>query len=358
MENPDSTLPEKDELYEHRIIIVDKGQEPIRVDKFLLSKIENISRNKIQNGIDAGNVMVNNKQVKSNYKVKPSDRVTIVFSTQPVEHFLTAEAIPLTILYEDDDLAIVNKPAGMVVHPGVGNYTGTLVNGLLFHFLEESKTREYTVNIKERKKLGNHQLDVRPFLVHRIDKNTSGILVVAKNDLSMEFLANQFFHHTIKRKYIALVWGDLKEDTGTITGHIGRSLKNRQVFDVFEEGEYGKHAVTHYKVLERIGYVTLIECELETGRTHQIRVHMSHIGHPVFSDEVYGGNKIVKGTIFTKYKQFVENCFEMCPRQALHARSLGFIHPTTRKAVYFEADLPADMSNVIDKWRKYIVGLK
>ncbi len=326
------------ELYEHHRFVSDKGQGMLRIDKFLMARMENTSRNKIQNAAKAGNILVNDKVVKSNYKVKPLDVVSIVLAFPPREIELIPEDIPLNILYEDEDLLIVNKEAGMVVHPGHGNYTGTLVNALIFHF------RDLPMQNNEH---------VKPGLVHRIDKNTSGILLIAKNELSQTRLAKTFFDRKIDRLYHALVWGDLKEDEGTITGHIGRSLKNRQVMEVFPGGEHGKHAVTHYKVLERFGYVTLVECKLETGRTHQIRAHFRYIGHPLFNDETYGGDRILKGTTFTRYKQFVQNCFKVCPRHALHAKTLSFIHPITQKQMSFNSDLPGDMQALIEKWRHY-----
>lgn len=332
---------EADSLYEHFRIVVDKGQAPLRIDKFLFNRIEAISRSKIQQAAEEGMILVNGIPVKSNYKVKPLDLITVMLPEPKMEHDLLPENIPLNIVFEDADVVLINKPPGLVVHPGVGNYTGTLVNGLIYHF-------------QQLPVASNGKNQDRPGLVHRIDKNTSGILVVAKNEFSMNFLAKQFSDHSLKRTYQAIVWGDFKEDSGTITGHVGRSLKNRKMMDVFPEGDYGKEAITHYKVLERLGYVTLIQCRLETGRTHQIRVHMKYAGHPVFNDETYGGNRIVKGTVYTKYKQFVENCFIMMPRHALHAKSLGFIHPASRKEVLFDSDLPADFTAVLDKWRKYV----
>ncbi|MCK4661561.1 MAG: RluA family pseudouridine synthase [Bacteroidales bacterium] len=334
-------LEEQNELFEHYNIVVDKGQNQLRIDKFLVNRIENASRSKIQTAADAGNILVNNKAVKSNYKVKPDDVISIVMEYPPREIEIIPEDIPVNILYEDDDILIVNKNAGMVVHPGYGNYTGTLVNALAFHF------KDLTLY-----KTG----DMRSGLVHRIDKNTSGIIVIAKNEIAKNKLAKQFFDRTTNRKYVALVWGNLKTDEGTITGHIGRSLKNRKVMTVFPEGDYGKHAVTHYKVIERFDYVNLIECKLETGRTHQIRAHLKYIGHPVFNDETYGGDQILKGTTFTKYKQFVQNCFKIIPRHALHAKSLGFVHPSTGKEIFFDSDLPEDMENVIEKWRNYTIN--
>lgn len=325
-------------LYEHYRVVVDPGQSPLRIDKFLSNRIDNSSRNRIQNAADAGNILVNDKPVKANYKVKPGEVVSIVMDFPRHELKIIAEDIPLDIVYEDDQLLVVNKPAGLVVHPGHGNYSGTLVNALACHFrdLPLFKTN-----------------DPRPGLVHRIDKNTSGLLVVAKTEMAKNKLSMQFFEKTTKRKYIALVWGNVADDEGTITGHIGRSLKNRQVFTVFPEEDYGKHAVTHYKVLERFDYVTLISCQLETGRTHQIRVHMKYIGHPLFNDDVYGGDSILRGTTFSKYKQFINNCFQILPRQALHAKTLGFVHPTTEEEMLFDSEPPADITEVLEKWRSY-----
>ncbi len=324
-------------LFEHYKFVAEKGQSPLRVDKFLMNFIEHATRTKVQRVATEGNIKVNGNVVKSNYKVKAGDIVTVEYTTPKKDFELIPENIPLNIVYEDDDFLIVNKDAGMVVHPGFGNYSGTLVNALAFHF----------------KSLPNMGEEDRPGLVHRIDKNTSGILVIAKTENSMTILAQKFADRELNRKYIALVWGDVKEDEGTITGHIGRSLKNRKVMNVFPDGEYGKHAVTHYKVMERFGYTTLVECKLETGRTHQIRVHFKQIGHPLFNDEEYGGNQILKGTTFTKYKQFIQNCFKICTRQALHAKSLGFLHPTTREEVNFDSELAEDMQLLIEKWRGY-----
>lgn len=336
--------PEEQDLYEHFRLTVDKGQALLRIDKFLINRIENASRNKIQNAADAGNILVNGKPVKPSYKVKPFDVISIVMAKPPRDTEVYPENIPLDIVYEDDQLVVVNKPAGMVVHPAYGNYTGTLVNALVYHFQHLPTFRNG---------------EVRPGLVHRIDKNTSGLLVIAKTEIAMAALAKEFFDHTIERRYIALVWGDLKDDMGSIRGNIGRSLKDRKVMDVFPEGgEHGKHAVTHYRVLQRFGYVTLVECKLETGRTHQIRAHFKSIGHPLFSDETYGGDKIIKGTTFSKYRQFVENCFEILPRQALHAQSLGFIHPVSKNRLYFECPLPADFSAAIEKWTTYSSSYK
>ena len=332
---------EQDELYEHHRLIVDKGQGLLRIDKFLFMRLQNISRNRIQQAALAGAILVNEKPVKSSYKVKPGDIVTIVLSYPPREIELYPDNIPLNIVYEDEYLVVINKPAGMVVHPAYGNYRGTLVNAMIHHMYPDLNGRPIQSD------------SIRPGLVHRIDKNTSGLIIVAKNEMVMTHLAKQFFDHTIKRLYKALVWGDVKTDNGTIIGNVGRSLKDRKVMDVFPDGSYGKSAITHYKVLERFNYVTLVECQLETGRTHQIRVHMKHIGHPLFNDETYGGDKILKGTVFTKYRQFVENCFILLPRQALHAYILGFVHPILNKQMVFESPLPQDMNSAIEKWRKY-----
>lgn len=332
---------EQEELYEHFRLVVDKGQDLLRIDKFLHNRLENTSRNKIQNAAAAGNILVNDVPVKSNYKVKPRDVISIVMAQPPRDKTIIPEDIPLNIVYEDDDVVVINKEAGMVVHPGYGNYTGTLVNALAYHF----------------GKLPSMQAETpRPGLVHRLDKDTSGIMVMAKTEYAMTHLAKQFFDRTTKRVYLALVWGNFDEDEGTITGHIGRSPKNRKMMTVVPDGEYGKHAVTHYRVIERFNYVTLVECRLETGRTHQIRVHFQYIKHPLFNDELYGGNKILKGTTFNKYKQFIQNCFTILPRQALHAKSLGFVHPTTRKELFFDSELPDDMQQALEKWRRYIAG--
>ncbi len=329
---------EEQDLYEHLRVVVDKGQSLLRIDKFLMHRVENASRNRIQNAIEMGNVLVNEKAIKSSYRVKPLDVISVVLPHPPRDTEVYPEDISINIVYEDDDVLVVNKPAGMVVHPGYNNYTGTLVNALVFHF-QQLPTLP-----------GN---DGRPGLVHRIDKDTSGLLLISKNERAMTWLARQFFEHTITRRYLALVWGDLETD-GTVTGYIGRSIKDRRVMSIYDDPEKGKWSVTHYRVLERMNYVTLIECQLETGRTHQIRAHMKHIGHPLFSDTTYGGDHILKGTLFSKYKQFVENCFELMPRQALHAQTLGFVHPTLRKRLHFEAPLPADFESVLLKWRKYM----
>lgn len=326
-------------LYERKHFVIDKGQEPLRVDKWLQQHIVNATRNKIQKGIEAGFLTVNGKVVKNNYKIKPADEI-ILLSFQPEQTDLKPENIPLNIVFEDDAILVINKPPNMVVHPGVGNYTGTLLNGIAYHLLQQNP-------------LLDEETLPRYGLVHRIDKNTTGLLVVAKTSEAAANLAKQFFNHTVSRKYVALVWGSPEEDEGTIVAHIGRHLRFRKMFDAYPEGDHGKHAITHYKVLERFNYVSLVECVLETGRTHQIRVHMKHIGHTLFNDLEYGGDKILKGTIYTKYKQFVENCFAICPRCALHARTLSFKHPVTGKDVFFESPLPPDMEQLIEKWRNY-----
>lgn len=337
--NPD-IQDSSDELYERFNITIDKGQEPLRIDKFLTNRIEGATRNKLQQAMNLGMVLVNGVAVKPNYKVKPSDSIIVYSDMSPDETDVVPEKMDLDIVYEDADLMIINKPAGMVVHPGSGNYSGTLLNGVSYYLQQQNPS------ISE---------DVLPRfgLVHRIDKNTSGLLVLAKTDKAMRQLAKQFFDHTVRRQYVALVWGDMENDSGTIIAHVGRHLRFRKLFEAYPEGDHGKDAVTHYTVLERFGYVTMVQCVLETGRTHQIRVHMKHIGHPLFNDDFYGGDKIVKGTIYTKYKQFVDNCFQICKRQALHAKTLGFIHPTTGEEMFFDAPLPEDMEQVIEKWRKY-----
>ncbi len=332
---------ETNELFEHFRFEADKGQSPLRIDKFLSNKLENTSRNRIQSAADAGSILVNGTAVKSNYRVKPLDTISIVLPHPPRKLELIPQDIPIQIVYEDDQLLVVNKVPGMVVHPGHGNYTGTLVNALMHHLKDNPLFQSG---------------EERPGLVHRIDKNTSGLLVVAKTETAMTHLASQFFHKTTKRTYNALVWGEPPEKEGTITGHIGRNPKERKQMTVFPDGDQGKNAVTHYRILENLGYVTLMECRLETGRTHQIRVHFQYIGHPLFNDNEYGGDRILRGTTFTKYKQFVNNCFTILPRQALHAKSLGFVHPLTKQEMFFETELPRDMSEVIEKWRKYTGG--
>lgn len=338
MEEQQDDFNQQDELFEHYSFTAGKGQEPLRVDKFLMNFIENATRNKIQQAAKGGNIYINDKAVKSNHKVKANDQVKVLFEHPPHEYLLTPENIPLDIVFEDDQLLVVNKPAGMVVHPGHGNYSGTLINALIYHF------DNLPLNGNER-----------PGLVHRIDKDTSGLLVVAKTEAALTHLSKQFFHKTSEREYLALVWGDVKEDQGVVEGHIGRHPKNRLQMAVFTDQDQGKPAVTHYKVLERFGYVTLVSCKLETGRTHQIRVHMKHIGHTLFNDERYGGDKILKGTTFSKYKQFVENCFTELPRQALHGKTLGFEHPVSGEFLRFETPLPEDMEKCLEKWRNYAI---
>lgn len=329
-----------DDLYQRFQFTIDKGQEPLRIDKFLMRRIEGATRNKLQQAINTGLVLVNEKTVKQNYKIKALDHIVIYSDLSPEGTEVVPENISLNIVFEDDDIMLINKPAGMVVHPGSGNYTGTLLNGVAYYL----KQNNPSVTEETLPRFG---------LVHRIDKNTSGLLVLAKKDKAMRLLAKQFFDHTVKRQYRALVWGDVEKDSGTVVAHVGRHLRFRKLFEAYPEGERGKEAVTHYKVLERFNYVTLLECRLETGRTHQIRVHMKHLGHPLFNDDFYGGDKIVKGTIYSRYKQFVDNCFAICPRQALHAKTLGFVHPSTGKELFFDTDLPPDISELIEKWRGY-----
>jgi len=335
-------LQEINELYEHFHIVADKGQGLLRIDKFLSNRLENVSRTRIQAAASAGNILVNDHPARPSYKVKPGDVISILLPHPPREIEIIPEDIPLDIIYEDDDIIVLNKQAGLVVHPGHGNYTGTLVNALAYHLKDIPLFQEGKI---------------RAGLVHRLDKNTSGILVVAKTEMAHNRLAKQFFDRTSDRKYIALVWGNLKDDTGTITGHVGRNPRDRTKMYVFPDEKEGKPAITHYTVLERLGYVTLVECKLETGRTHQIRVHFQYIKHPLFNDEEYGGDQILRGTTFTKYKQFVKNCFSILPRQALHAKYLGFKHPVSGKWMQFTAVLPEDMNTVIEKWRNYIVGM-
>ena len=350
LENMDEVLPvadvdvedegdEGDEMYEHFAVTVDKGQSQMRLDKFLTIRLENTSRNRIQTAADGGNILVNGKPQKSSYKIKPLDQISIVMPYPRRKEEIVPENIPLDIVYEDDQLLLINKPAGMVVHPGCGNYSGTLVNAIAWHLRDNPN---YDPN------------DPGVGLVHRIDKDTSGLLVVAKTPDAKTALGIQFFNKTTKRHYNALVWGALKEDTGTIRSQIARNPHDRLQMAVFTDPAIGKHAVTHYKVLERIGYVTLVECILETGRTHQIRVHMKHLGHPLFNDERYGGNEILKGTTSGTYRKFVHNCFDTCPRQALHARTLGFVHPRTGEELFFTSELPTDMVALLDRWRNYV----
>jgi 23S rRNA pseudouridine1911/1915/1917 synthase len=341
MKMAEEELVEQQELFEHYRFKVDPGQSLLRIDKYLAARLENISRTRIQNAANAGNILVNNNPIKSNYKVKPDDIVQIVLPNPPREIELIPENIPINIVYEDDDVIVVNKVPGMVVHPAYGNYTGTLVNALMWHFrdLPLFSTGE-----------------LRPGLVHRIDKNTSGILVIAKNELALNRLSRQFYERTTDRKYIALVWGTPAPPEGIIKGYVGRNLRDRKIMQVFPDGSQGKPALTHYRIVEDLGYISMVECKLETGRTHQIRVHFSYIRHPLFNDDEYGGDQILKGTSFTKYQQFVRNCFKMLPRQALHAKSLAFDHPVTGKRLFFDSELPDDMKQVIDKWRNYISG--
>lgn len=336
-----------DELYVHEQITAEKGASSVRLDKFLMERLSNISRNRLQNAIKANSVLVNDKEVKSNYKIRPLDVISIVLPRNPdIVDVLEPENIPLNIVYEDEDVLVIDKQPGLVVHPGIGNTHGTLVNALLWHFKGQD------LPILE----GNSAQ--RPGLVHRIDKDTSGLMVIAKNDYAMTHLAKQFFFHTTQREYVALVWGEPEYDHGTIIGNIGRHPSHSKRFYVFPDGEDGKHAITHFEVLEKLYYVSLVKCKLETGRTHQIRVHMKYKGHTLFNDERYGGNKILKGTIFSKYKQFVENCFDILPRQGLHARLLGFIHPVTQQPMLFESPLPEDMTMALDKWRNYVKSRK
>ncbi len=334
-------LTDQQELFEHYWFKSDQGQSLMRIDKFLSARIENASRTRIQNAANAGNILVNNKQVKPNYRVKPNDIVQVVLPNPPREIELIPENIPLNIIYEDDDVVVVNKDPGMVVHPAYGNYTGTLVNALMYHFRDIPMFQSG---------------ELRPGLVHRIDKNTSGILVIAKNELALNKLSKQFYDRTTGRKYVALVWGTPDPPEGTITGNVGRNIRDRKIMQVFPDSSQGKPAITHYSLIEDFGYVALVECRLETGRTHQIRVHFSHIRHPLFNDEEYGGDKILRGTTFAKYQQFVRNCFTILPRQALHAKSLSFDHPVTGKRLSFDSELPDDMKQVIEKWRSYTSG--
>ncbi len=330
---------ESDELFEHHRIQVDPGQQPLRIDKFLFERISNATRSKIQGAIKMGFVLVNNQQIKSNYKIRPDDEIVISLPEPPRDNEVIPENIPLHIVYEDEDLLIVNKPAGMVVHPAFQNWSGTLVNALSYHFTQLPEMPDN---------------EGRPGLVHRIDKDTSGLLVIAKSEQAMNGLAKQFFDHSIERTYWALIWGEPKESRGTINVHIGRSPKDRKLTIAFPEGDFGRHAITHYEVLKEMRYISLIKCNLETGRTHQIRAHMKYFGHPLFGDKTYGGDKVVKGTQFSKYKSFVENCFKVLPRQALHAKSLGFTHPITKKKMYFESELPEDFQEVLEKWENYV----
>ena len=329
-------IENNDELFEHFSFLADKGQEPVRVDKFLMNRIENATRNKIQKAAKSGYIFSNENPVKQNYKVKPGDNIKVMFHHPPYENLIVGEKIDIDIIYEDNDILVVNKPPNQVVHPGHGNYSGTLLNGLIYH----------NENLPENP-------DGRPGLVHRIDKDTSGLLVVAKSDIALTKLSEQFFHKTIDRKYLAIVWGTPSPEQGTIDKYLSRDKKNRMIMSVPVDEDIGKRAITHYKVVEKLGYVSLIECELETGRTHQIRAHMKHIGNPIFNDQRYGGDKILKGTIFNKYKQFVENCFKLLPRQALHAKTLSFNHPRTNERLAFETELPNDFKSCFEKWKNY-----
>ena len=345
--NPDNTeeiTENNDELYERFSMTIDRGQEPLRIDKFLMGRIEGATRNKLQQAINLGMVLVNGREIRPNYKIKPHDAIIIYSDLHPDETDVVPEKMDLNIHYEDAEIMVINKPAGMVVHPGSGNYTGTLLNGVAYYLqLQNPSLSE----------------DVLPRfgLVHRIDKNTSGLLVLAKTDNAMRKLAKQFFDHSVKRQYVALVWGDVENDAGTIIAHVGRHQRFRKLFEAYPEGDHGKEAITHYRVLERFGYVTLVSCVLETGRTHQIRVHMKYLGHPLFNDDFYGGDKILKGTVYARYKQFVENCFDICKRQALHAKTLGFLHPASGEEMFFETELPEDMHLVIEKWRNYVTSI-
>jgi 23S rRNA pseudouridine1911/1915/1917 synthase len=340
LEQVNDSTESSDELFERFSFVTDKGQEPYRIDKYLMNRLENATRNKLQMAINNGMVLVNDKPVKQNYKIRPLDKIVIYSDMSPESTEVIPEKMPLNIVYEDDHVMVINKSAGMVVHPGSGNYSGTLLNGVAYYLQQKNPD----INAESLPRFG---------LVHRIDKNTSGLLVLAKTDIARSHLAKQFFDHTVKRQYLALVWGDVAEDSGTIHKHIGRNQRFRKLFEAYPDGDYGKDAITHYSVIERLNYVSLVQCVLETGRTHQIRVHMKSIGHPLFNDDFYGGDRIVRGTIYTKYKQFVENCFSICPRQALHARTLGFIHPVTGQQMDFESAVPEDMAAVIEKWRGY-----
>ncbi|MBK7525735.1 MAG: RluA family pseudouridine synthase [Saprospiraceae bacterium] len=346
-EYPELDEQQNDDWFEQKNIVVDPGQSPVRIDKFLFEKLEKTSRNRIQNAIETGNILANNLVVKSNYKIKPGDQLSVVLPSNPLNlPDLTPENIPLDIVYEDEEVLVINKQPGLVVHPGVGNQSGTLVNAILYHFKHNSLPV-----------LKGNPTD-RPGLVHRIDKDTSGLMVIAKTEHAMTHLAKQFYNHSIERTYTALVWGDVENDKGTVRANVGRHEKDRMLMYAFEDGSKGKEAITHYNVLERFYYVTLIECKLETGRTHQIRVHMKHIGHTLFNDARYGGNKILKGTFYHKYKVMIDNLFSILPRQALHAKSLGFIHPISGKNMYFESSIPEDIETCIQKWRSYFEAKK
>lgn len=339
LENHSPNTDEEEEFYEHHRIVADKGQTLMRIDHYLKHHLSNVTRTKLQNAIEAESVKVNDKPVKSSYKIKPLDVITVALSHPPRVTEIIAEDIPLDIIYEDEEVLVLNKPAGMVVHPAYGNWNGTVVNALVYHFQHLPTGRNG---------------EVRPGLIHRIDKDTSGLLVIAKTEFSMAHIARQFFEHTTERTYYALIWGEPKETTGTIIGHIGRSARDRKVMAVYTDGSQGKHAVTHYKVIKSFKYISLVQCNLETGRTHQIRAHFQHLGHPLFSDSVYGGDKILRGTTSGSYRAFVENCFQLMPRQALHAKSLGFQHPRTKQWMQFDSELPEDFKTVLAKWEKYV----
>ncbi len=327
-----------EELFEHHRIVVDRGQQLMRIDKFLANRLVRISRSRIQAAAEAGNILVNGQVVNSNYRIKPEEVISIVLPHPPREVEILPEDIPLDVVFEDEQILVINKPASMVVHPGVGNWSGTLINALYYYFRDLPLFQSG---------------EMRPGLVHRLDKNTSGILLIAKTELALNRISKQFYDRTTSRKYLALVWGSIDQEEGRIEGHIGRDIRDRKKMAVFPDGSHGKPAVTHYRLVERLGYLSLVECQLETGRTHQIRVHFQHIRHPLFNDETYGGDQILKGTTFTKYKQFVQNCFQILPRHALHAKSLGFTHPATGERMFFDSEIPADMQEVIEKWRKY-----
>jgi 23S rRNA pseudouridine1911/1915/1917 synthase len=346
IENDIPADEQDDALFEHHRIVVDGGQALLRLDKFLMDRLPNVTRTKVQDGITLGFVKVNNGDTKSNYKVRPGDLITVSFPEPPRDTEVVPEDIPLNIVYEDDQLMVINKPAGMVVHPAYNNWTGTLVNALAFHFLQKNPVGQDMPHMP-----GN---EGRPGLVHRIDKDTSGLLVIGKTESALTHLAKQFFDHTIERTYWAIAWGVPEPPEGTINVHVGRSLKDRRVTTAFPDADFGRHAITHYKLLQDLRYVSLVECRLETGRTHQIRAHMKYIGHPLFNDAMYGGDQMVKGTVFSKYKQFVENCFKVIPRQALHAKTLGFVHPVTKKLMRFDSEMPEDFKNAISKWEHYV----
>ncbi len=344
LEDDESTEDQPLEKHVLMDFVVEKGQESLRVDKYLMSKIAGITRNKVQQAIDDECVVVNDKVVKQNYNIKPEDHIVAYTFREPISTDILPENIPLDIVYEDDDVLVINKPYDMVVHPGHGNWSGTVVNAVSYYLQQQNPDREQLPRIG---------------LVHRIDKDTTGLLVIGKTEIAVNKLSDQFADHTVNRLYYALVWGDVENETGTVDTYIGRHERLRKIFDVYSEDDgKGKHAVTHYRVVERFNYVTLIECRLETGRTHQIRVHMKHVGHTLFNDKTYGGDRVLKGTVFSKYKSFVENCFGLLPRQALHAKTLGFIHPTTGKQIDFESKLPDDMEQVLERWRVYVKAKK